>query len=194
MYWNPMPTVAASADLEVVNYPGGDRRLGPPEAYLRGRWADRDWRNVPGPFYGARTDSCWVGRDIAPDLVIYEDEYGGEIVYRQPRNAREVQLVLTAAWNDPWAAYAADGDEHWTLDLVRDWWADRHRLVAWIDDVRRRWSVSERGDERDNAVGLGEFAQFIDDGLRDYLRSYGFWLDNRRLPRPDESLPDLSQW
>jgi hypothetical protein len=50
-----MPTVAASTELEVANYSEGDRWLGPPQAYLRGQWADRDWRNVPGPFYGART-------------------------------------------------------------------------------------------------------------------------------------------
>ncbi len=186
-----MPTVAASAETVVANYPEGDRWLGPSDAYLRGRWADRDWRNVPGPFYGAQTDSCWMGRDIAPELVVYEDEYGSEIVYRQPRNAREVQLVLTAAWNDPWGAYAADGDEHWTLDLVRDWWAGRRRLTAWIDDVRRRWSVSERADERDNAAGLREFGRYLDHGLEGHLREYGFWLDNRRSRRPDEMLPDL---
>jgi RimJ/RimL family protein N-acetyltransferase len=188
-----MPTVAASAELEVANHPAGGRRLGPPEEYLRGRWADRDWRNVPGPFYGARTDSSWVGRVVAPGHVVYEDKFGSEIVYRQPRTASEVHLVLTAAWNDPFGAYAADGDEHWTLDLVRDWWADRDRLAAWIDDVQRRWSCSERADERDNAAGLRDFAGYLTDGLEADLRDYGFWLDNRRPPRPHETLPHLGR-
>ena len=178
MYWDSTPTVALSADLEVANYPGGDRRLGPPTAYLRGRWEDRDWRNVPGPFYGARTDSCWMGRTVAPDHVVYEDEYGSEIVFRQPRNPDEVRLVLTAAWNDPFCAYAADGDKHWTLDLVRRWWAGRDRLLAWTDDVQRRWAGSERSDERDNASGLHVYAQYIGNGLEADLRAYGFWLDN----------------
>jgi len=150
-----MPTVAASAVLQVANYPGGRLWLGPPAEYLRGQWGDRDWRNVPGPFYAAQTDSCWTGRDIAPRHVVYEDEFGSEVVYRQPKNAGEVHLVLTAAWNDPFGAYAADGDEHWTLELVRGWWADRGRLVAWIEGVQRRWSSSGRADERDNAVGYG---------------------------------------
>jgi hypothetical protein len=110
MYWDPMPTVAASADLQ-MNHPDGGR-LGSPGAYLRGRWAARDWRNVPGPFYGAETDSYWMGRVVAPGHLVYEDGFGGEIVYRQPRNADEVRFVLSAARNDPFDAYAADGDEH----------------------------------------------------------------------------------
>jgi hypothetical protein len=112
-------------------------------------------------------------------------------VYRQPKDAGEVHLVLTAAWNDPFCAYAADGDEHWTLELVSEWWADRRRLTAWIDDVQRRWSTSERADERDNAVGLQDFARYLDDGLEADLREYGFWLDNRRPPLAHETLPRL---
>jgi hypothetical protein len=192
-YWDPIPTVAGSADLEVVNHPAGPRRLGPPREYLRGRWVDRDWRNVPGPFYGARTDSCWMGRKVAPGHVVYEDEFGAEIVYRQPRSAGEVHLLLSAAWHDPFSAYAADGDEHWTLDLVRLWWADRDRLSTWIDDLQRRWSGSGSAEERDNATGLRDFAGYLSHGLEADLRAYGFWLENRRPPEPDEALPHLGR-
>jgi hypothetical protein len=132
-----------------------------------------------------------VGREVAPDHVVYEDELFGEIVYRQPRNAGELHLLLSAAWADPFSAYAADGDDHWTLDLVREWWAGRGRLVAWIDNVQGRWSRSERADERDNAVGLGNFARYLADGLEADLRDYGFWLDNRRPPLPHETLPHV---
>lgn len=188
-----MPTVAASADLQVANHHAGDLWLGPPEDYLRGAWADRDWRNVPGSFYGARTDSCWTGREVAPAHVVYEDEFGSEIVYRQPRNADEVHRVLTAAWNDPFGAYSADGDQHWTLGLVQQWWAERGRLTSWIDDVQRRWALSERADERDNAAGLRDFGSYLDGDLETDLRHYGFWLDNRRPPRPGETLPELGR-
>jgi hypothetical protein len=134
-----------------------------------------------------------MGREIAPAHVVYEDEFGSEIVYRQPRNSSDVCLVLTAAWNDPFRAYAADGDgdENWTLDLVREWWAGRDRLAAWIDDVQRRWTHSEHADERDNAAGLRGFARYLDDGLGADLRDYGFWLDNRRPALPHETLPEL---
>ena len=186
-----MPTVAASADLDIANYPDSGRQLGPAGAYLRGIWADRDWRNAPGPFYGAETDTCWMGRAIAPDNVLYEDGYGTEIVFRQPRNPGEVRLVLSAAWNDPFGGYAADGDEHWTLALVREWWSDRRRLADWIDRVQRRWSLSERYDERENALGLRDYANYLEGGLETDLRDYGFWLDNRRPPLPHERLPEL---
>lgn len=190
MYWNPLPTVAASAQLPVANH-GDGRPLGPPAAYLRGEWERRDWRNVPGPFYGAQTDSCWVGRLIAPRHVVYEDDYGSEIVFRQPQGPHEVHLVLTAAWNDPFCGYASDGDDHWTLALVREWWADRERIAAWIHDVHRRWAASEREDERDNALGLRDYASYLNNGLEADLREYGFWLDNHRAPKPGETLPEL---
>ncbi|XVU26049.1 hypothetical protein ACQPZJ_03025 [Actinoplanes sp. CA-054009] len=177
MYWDPTTAIV-------------DQH--PPRDFLRGRWEDRDWRNVPGPFYGARTDSCWTGRGIAPRHVVYEDEFGSEIVYRQPADAREVHLLLTAAWHDPFAAYAADGDEHWTLELVREWWSDRGALAGWIDDLRRRWHSSERADERDNAAGLDDYARYLADGLEADLREYCFWLDNRRPRRAGERLPVLS--
>jgi hypothetical protein len=112
-------------------------------------------------------------------------------VFRQPRNPDEVRLVLTAGWNDPYCAYAADGDEHWNLDLVRAWWAGRDRLLTWIDEVQRRWAVSERPDEWDNASGLRVYSQYVGNGLEADLRAYGFWLDNRRPPAPHETLPAL---
>jgi hypothetical protein len=191
VYWDPLPIVATSARLPVANLED-DSRLGPPADYLGGEWDRRDWRNVPGPFYGAQTDSCWTGREIAPRHIVYEDECGGEVVFRQPRDAGEVHLLLTAAWNDPFRAYASDGDDHWTLAMVREWWAGRARIVAWIEDVRHRWSASERSDERDNAVGLRDYASYLDNGLEAYLRAYGFWLDNRRAATPGDTLPDLS--
>ncbi|ANZ35625.1 hypothetical protein BBK82_05565 [Lentzea guizhouensis] len=77
-----MPTVAASADLPVADH-DGDRLLGEP-VYLLGKWEQRDWRNVPGPFYGADTDTCWMGRQIAPHHIVYDD-YGSEIVFRRTR-------------------------------------------------------------------------------------------------------------
>ncbi|MBB2948985.1 hypothetical protein FB565_008771 [Actinoplanes lutulentus] len=177
--------------MTVANYLKGEIPLGPPEGYLRGQWEDRDWRNVPGPFDAARTDSCWVGRMIAPRHVLYEDDFGSEVVYRQPKDPSEVHLVLTAAWNDPFGAYAVDGDEHWTIELVKDWWADRGRLAAWIDGLQRQWSSSDRADERENSEGLREFAQYLENGLEGDLRAYAFWLANRRLPLAHEALPRL---
>ncbi|MFH8582359.1 hypothetical protein OHB11_38840 [Streptomyces zaomyceticus] len=53
-----------------------------PGAFL-GRWSERKWLNVPGPFYGAETDNCGTGRVHAPGLVLYEADHFTEYVYRQ---------------------------------------------------------------------------------------------------------------
>lgn len=190
VYWDPLPTVRASASLRNLGWDDG-RLLDPAEDYLRGMWEHRDWRNVPGPFYGAQTDNCWAGRPIAPDHIVYEDGYGGELVFRQPQNAWQTQLVLSAAWTDPFLSYACDGDDHWNLELIRTWWADRARLRTWIDAVDSKWSISQDAQTRDAAKGLRDFRSYLDNGLETYLREYGFWLENRRPARPEETLPDL---
>jgi hypothetical protein len=49
--------------------------LGDARAEFQGRWTDRNWLNVPGPFYGAVTDNGCTGRIHAPALVLYEGEH-----------------------------------------------------------------------------------------------------------------------
>ncbi|WP_157963805.1 hypothetical protein [Actinocorallia populi] len=85
LYWDSMPLVLAQNDLN-------------------GLWTERDWRNVPGPFYGAMTDNCGTGRLHAPKRVMYT-EHGQEIVYRQPQNPKELQDLLNAAEAEAWKAF-----------------------------------------------------------------------------------------
>lgn len=191
MYWDPMPTVVASAELPMVGEK--DRRLGDPDDYCRGLWEERDWRNVPGPFYGAATDSCWMGRLIAQDHIVYEDGMGSEVVFRQPRDARETRLLLSAAWVDPFRAYACDGDAHWTVELIRDWWADRAKVAEWLGRLEREWSVHDRDQEREAADGLRAYSRYLDNGLETALREYAFWLDNGRPAHSHERFPSLGR-
>lgn len=132
-YWDPLPAVRA-AETGLLPAPDGGTWL--PAPGYRGdwwnarpeRWAERDWRNVPGPFYGAGTDNCWMGRLIAPAHVLYDDEWGAEFVYRQPRDTAQALALLGAVAQDPMAGYACDGDDHWTPELIRDWWRERGRV------------------------------------------------------------------
>lgn len=188
MYWDPLPTVATSVGLEIIEYPFGTAFLGPPEGYLHGEWSKRDWRNVPGPFYCADTDNCLTGF-VAPANVAFEDGFGSEFIYRQPRDEHEVQRVLSAACQEVFEAYACDGDDHWTLALVREWWAERDRLLDWIATANDMWS-EHRGCYM--TFLMGEYWAFITDGLETYLREYGFWLEHRRPASPDEALPTLA--
>jgi hypothetical protein len=65
-----------------------------------GRWQDKNWLNVPGPFYGAMTDTCGCGPFEAPQNVLM-DEDTSEFIYRQPRNERELRAVLRVNMDRP---------------------------------------------------------------------------------------------
>lgn len=139
------------------------------------------------------TDNCWVGRLHAPRHVLYggDLDYEQEFLYRQPRNVEELHAVVDAVQEDPWAGWACDGDHHWTLSLVREWWQDRRRLRDWITTKHSRWSTSDRDDEREAATGLTDYLAYLDDGLEADLRLYCYFLDNQVGPTAGDHLPPL---
>ncbi|MEU6354958.1 ferredoxin [Streptomyces sp. NPDC047072] len=192
-HWDPLPTA---------------RRLLPRPDVFTGTWSERNWRNVPGPFYGATTDSMMLGRTDAPRHICYDDDLGGgfgaEFVHRQPVTEAETADLVSAASMEPYGGYGWDGDEHWTPETVREWWRDRGRVREWALATAADWSADTHPDWGDNAAdryrdhyldaarGHRDFAAYIDDGgLEGYLRGYVFWLDHRRAPRRWERLPKL---
>ncbi|MFB6695438.1 hypothetical protein ACFCX3_33470 [Streptomyces virginiae] len=196
-YWDPMPTA---------------RRLIESTSHLRasmfkGVWEERNWRNVPGPFYAGETDSMAIGRLDAPDHICYDDDhgggFGGVFVFRQPTDEGQVFDVLCGASLDLYEGYHWDGDDRWTVDSVRDWWADRGRVREWAVAIAADWGADTHphwgynndpqflGHYHDAAQGHRDFIAHIDNGLEAYLRGYLFWLDQRREPRPGEALPRL---
>ncbi|MGI5238702.1 hypothetical protein [Dactylosporangium fulvum] len=188
LYWDPMPYVSAvfAAQPQDGLWRGRD-------ATFQGKWSERNWRNVPGPFYGAETDNCWVGRLHAPRHVLYGDDidYEQEFLYRQPRSIEELRAVIFAAREDPWAGWACDGDAHWTPALVRQWWRDRARLREWITTKHRCWSDSDRADEREAATGLADYLTYLDGDLHGDLQVYSYFLDNHISPAQGDRLPTL---
>ena len=77
----------------------------------------RSGSTCPGPFYTGWTDTCWTGRPLAPNNVLYSgdgDSACEEFVFCQPRDAAELAAVVAAAENEVYAGYACDGDQHWT--------------------------------------------------------------------------------
>ncbi|ACU73011.1 hypothetical protein Caci_4147 [Catenulispora acidiphila DSM 44928] len=185
-YWNPLPTARRLVDTD-------DRDP------FTGKWAERKPRNVPGPFYSASTDSLQTGRLDAPDHIAYDDDLGGgfgwEFVYRQPVNAAGTEAVVNAARLELYSGYACDGDDHWTVEAVRDWWRERGEIRAWAVDLAVQWEANAhpkyRGHYHDAAHGLREFIAFIDDGLDRYLRGYMFWLAEGCSPEAGRLTPDL---
>ncbi|MCX4777871.1 ferredoxin [Streptomyces sp. NBC_01264] len=189
-YWDPIPTLRAMPGEPLPLWRGAlvdrDWSLPAPDG-----WEQRDWRSVPGPLYAANTDTCLTGRQCAPDLVMYEDEYGSEFLYRQPRTQEEVHRFICAADCEPFGGYGGDGDLHWTPELVRDWWRERGRVREWA--MVQGWGAGEEAAWAlgGNDAGARAYVAHIDRDLADYLRGYLFRLQEGRAPRPGETLPGL---
>jgi hypothetical protein len=157
-----------------------------------GKWEERNWRNVPGPIYGALTDTCMAGRPEAPDHVLYDEE-GQEFIFRQPSSLPQLRKVVMAACVDPFCGYANDGNEHWTSEYVRSWWRERGKLLDWISQGLRNPLFATHADfvKQKQLEGLQDFEEYVTGALFDYVRSYVFFLDHGRLPTGNECLPDL---
>ncbi|MFF3257236.1 ferredoxin [Actinacidiphila glaucinigra] len=172
LYFDPVPLL------------GDDRKA------FGGRWQDRMWLNVPGPFYGAETDNCWTGRLHAPSHVLYGGQYLTEYVYRQPRTPDELARLVEAADQDPRAGYACDGDAHWTVESVREWWRERGRITSYLSAGERRWEEADWAGQG-LAVAVADYAAYIEDGLAADLRVYLHWLEEGISPTPGARLPRL---
>jgi hypothetical protein len=188
LYWDPVPHVDAA--LRSLPTTGLQETA---ESVFGGKWEERNWRNAPGPLYGAMTDNCWMGRLSAPRHILYGDdiEYEQEFLYRQPRTINELRDVMDGMRQDPWAGWACDGDSHWTPALVREWWRNRARLRQWITAKHQVWSRSARADEQEAAVGLTDYLAYLDNELSAHLRAYIYFLDHGRSPTACDRLPAL---
>ncbi|MFD5770674.1 ferredoxin [Streptomyces sp. NPDC127049] len=173
LYFDPVPLL-------------GDTR----EVFL-GKWSEREWLNVPGPFYGAQTDNCGTGRLQAPELVLYEAEYFSEYVYRQPRTPEELRQLIDAAEEEPFSSYGCDGDAHWTPAAVREWWRDRGRITEYLADRRSDWEAYDASAGQGVAAAARQYAAYLDGELASHLRVYLFWLEERRSPTVADRLPML---
>ncbi|MFB6888368.1 hypothetical protein ACFCX4_03510 [Kitasatospora sp. NPDC056327] len=179
-YWDPLPTA---------------RRLIAEQPHLDlfgGRWPERNWRNVPGPFYGADTDTMRIGRQDAPFHLAY-DEDGRDFVYRQPTDPGQTRDLVHACLFGH-GGHAMDGDDHWTVPAVRQWWQERGRVREWAvgtADALAGTGGPYRAHHRDAAQGLRDYAAHIERGLDEYLRRYLFWLAERRPRRAGEARPEL---
>ncbi|WP_392962925.1 hypothetical protein [Streptomyces sp. LN245] len=116
---------------------------------------------------------------------------GQEFVYRQPKNAVEVDRLLFAAWTDPLSGYGRDGDQHWTAGSVRSWWHERSRLREWATSLDTAWSARSGESHREVTAGLNDLLTSLDGELGTDLRVYLYQLQERRSPDPTEALPRL---
>jgi len=157
---------------------------------LTGEWKDHRWMNTPGPFYTGQADFVLMGPTCSPDYVALDDEMV-DIVFLQPITIVDFDAVMEAADCDPFGGYACDGNEHWTVEALREWWRrvpeirehiTTHLLVpGWYSHPR---------DPLVNRVGAA-WLRFLDEDAMAWGREYSFFLDSARWPEEDEALPDL---
>ena len=155
------------------------------------RWSHKHPMNTPGPLYTSGSDRSGNGPVEAPNNVLC-DAAGDDVVFRQPVNRFEARQVYRAAQADCFASYGLDGDDHWSLSLIREWWASRHDLVQ---EVERHIAV-QRGlghPQRDVFfyVGLLRWREYYRHEMHPYLRVYAFFLERGRFPRERDTLPDV---
>jgi len=180
-YWNPLPEARL-----IVNDPAEPRFRAGPSGELDvgfGKWEDRNWLNVPGPFYGAATFTCLAGPMVAPRNVL-TDEDGLEFVYRQPRSRTEIVAVLEAAGSEPFGGYACDGDQHWTPEGVRAWWAGRGCVREWAQNLAVEYEASTHELAQREIPALRDYVSYIDGDLQHHLRDYVIWLSGGRESGP----------
>ncbi len=154
-----------------------------------GRFAARNWRNLPGPFYGAETDTCCTGPVCAPNNVLCDGDYQ-EFVAIQPRTPDEFRALCEAATCDPFWGYGCDGNQQWTPGLVRDYWARRHELIEELHTVLTR--IRSRSPvELWELMQVQSVLEFVSMHACDYLRKYIYWLENGVPPDQGRRLPVL---
>lgn len=146
--------------------------------FFRPAFGKRNPLNIPRPFYGAETDTCETGTTEAPHNVLL-DHSGQEFVFTQPRDEDELRDIISAAISECFVGYGADGDDQWTLPLVREWWRSRFDLLALSARVVGEKESTERW--RRLLCGEGEA----------YLRGYAFFVETRRLPTSNDRLPEI---
>lgn len=107
------------------------------------------------------------------------DANGQEFVFRQPRNAAELRDVLSAAIVECFVGYGRDGDDHWRLSLIQQWWRGRGEMLTAASGLH--------GDP----TSLNDWRRALQGEAESYLRVYAFFVENGRVPTDEEVLPEV---
>src|SRR5262249_22764575 len=140
-----------------------------------------------GPIYCGDCDNSGTGPPQAPNNV-QVDVQGFQVIFRQPANFYELRQVLQAAYHDPFTSYAMDGDARWSYPALHAWWREKRPAIEQeIERIRQLLVI----DHPEAAIGVERWLDYYRDGLREYLRAYAFFLEERRAPGPRDALPEL---
>jgi len=158
---------------------------------FQAKWNEKRWPNTPGPFYGANTDTCGTGPIRAPYNAGLDHE-DFEYIFKQPSNVEELRDVVTAAKVNVLCGYGCDGDSHWTLSLIQEWWERRQELLRLCLDSKDL--STELAASHDDVMSVYRRnaryrLQYVRAGLADYLGAYSFFIEEGRLPNESDTMP-----
>lgn len=136
--------------------------------------------NIPGPIYGAETDTCCTGPQEAPNNVLL-DKNGQEFVFRQASTAKEFRDLVSAAICECFEGYGADGNCQWRLSTIREWWQSREDMLR--EEIGEQWCMGE---------SVQRWKRALQGEAEGYLRVYAFFVENGRVPLDGEILPEVS--
>ena len=178
---NAMLLFDVSAALETLGHRHGDHPF-------LGIWEEIHWMNTPGPLYCSDTDNCGTGPVAAPDNVEVDGD-GFEVLYRQPINLFELHQVIQATERDTFHNYGMDGNQHWSYEMIKVWWAEPRQEIE--QEVKRLYEYQGVHGTRDTMAFPQRWLNYFQEGLYSYLQAYAFFLDTGRLPMINDRLPAL---
>ncbi|MFF7213688.1 hypothetical protein ACFZAU_24640, partial [Streptomyces sp. NPDC008238] len=83
-----------------------------------------------------------------------------------------------------------DGDAHWTVESVREWWRERGRITSYLSAGERCWEEADWAGQG-LAAAVVDYAAYIEDGLAADLRALLHWLEEGISPTLGDRLPRL---
>ncbi len=147
--------------------------------FFPSKFPEKNPLNIPGPIYGAQTDTCCTGPQEAPNNVLL-DKNGQEFVFRQALSADEFHDLVSAAICECFEGYGADGDTHWRLSMIREWWKTREDMLQ--GEIGQKWCKPE---------SVERWKRALQGDAENYLRVYAFFVENGRVPVDGDKLPNL---
>lgn len=156
-------------------------------------WPNKYWKNIPGPFYSTTPNLMSLNVAHEAQGHIFYDETC-EFYWRQPYTYCEYEQCLWAMCCDEIDSYGIDGNEHWTPQLVAEWWGRRGELLDWASGLKASAGENDcefwgRFSEMSDREYLARYIEFIEDEAEEYLRSYIFMLAEGRAAQSGDSLP-----
>jgi hypothetical protein len=153
------------------------------DSYSSGtNWKNKGIFNFPGPFYTGETDTCGTGIIEAPHNVIF-DKYCAEYIMIQPRTKKELLQIWNAGAVEVFDQYYCDGNNHWTIELVKEWWKNKDNI---LESLKNQVLIETNCNQNLRYETYLKTEAYTD------LSKYCYFLDNGFYPiKKEEKLPNL---